>query len=50
MAGYAVAEPRRGNPETEVPRNLNNVPYSSTLLVNSPLWFILGENNASFEQ
>jgi hypothetical protein len=40
MAGYAVAEPRRGNPETEVPRNLNNVPYSSTLLVNSYYFWV----------
>jgi hypothetical protein len=31
MAGHAAAKARMGNPETELCRSLNNVPYSSTL-------------------
>jgi hypothetical protein len=30
--GSAVAKPRRGNPDTDVYRNLSTVAYSSTLL------------------
>jgi hypothetical protein len=36
MEWHAVTKARMGNPETELCRSLNNVPYSSTLLA---LWW-----------